>query len=182
MSGNHFSRYKDFSSYELIKEIYHWCNCMYLNSIQFAAGREILKSRMRFLNNFKRSNSTEIIENKTEVAEILIQDYKLYCKYECNDMPAVIDVNNRHMRAFFKRLHKKLSSALNKFDKNWGYRGVWGYGTDYGICHCEQDHQAIKNSRNLRKAVECLRKIALETNNEACIQTLKDLGIKRRYK
>lgn len=126
------SKYQEYSSQKLIKKINSWCNDTYLNSIKYAAARESLIERIRFLRNFHRKNLLDI---DSELQRLLIFDYSLFCKYECNNWPVVIDYDNQHMNKFYKNLQKQLSSALNKLDRCWGYRGVRGYGINYGKCH-----------------------------------------------
>ncbi len=126
------SKYQEYSSQKLIKKINSWCNDTYLNSIQYAAARESLIERIRFLRNYHRKNLLDI---DSELQRLLIFDYSLFCKYECNNWPVVIDYDNQHMNKFYKNLQKQLSSELNKLDRCWGYRGVRGYGINYGKCH-----------------------------------------------
>lgn len=174
-SNNHFSKYKYYLSHDLLQKVNFWCKDCYLNSIQYATIRETLRERIGYLSNFIHDSSKKCLEGKTQVESILIEDYKLYCRFNCKDIEAVIDVNNPDMRTFFKKLYKKLFTALNRFDKSWGYYGVRGYGMNYGRCHIEQERNIVQVHRRLNVAVECLKKIAAETRNKDCLQALKEL-------
>ena len=78
------SKYQEYPSQKLIKKINSWCNDTYLNSIQYAAARESLIERIRFLRNFHRNN---LFEKNSELQRLVIFDYSLFCKYECNNRP-----------------------------------------------------------------------------------------------
>ncbi len=176
MSGNHYTEYKYYTSHDLIDKVNRWCNGLNLNSKKYAKMREALRIRIKLLNNYNGNHG--VFENyniQNELIRGLINDYKLYCKYECNDLVAELYPTNQHMNRYFKNLRKQLLSALNQLDRCWGYQGIWGYGMNYGECHIEQERDAFRIHRNLKIAIECLKKVAEETSNETCIRTLSEL-------
>lgn len=176
MSKNHYTEYKNYSSLDLISKVNRWCSGLYLSSKKFAEMRETLRIRIKFLNNYNRNKSVFQNSIHNEVFSVLINDYKLYCKHECDDSAVELSPANQHMNKFFKNLQKQLLSALNQLDRCWGFYGVWGYGMNYGKCHIEQESDAIKIHRQLNTAIECLKKVAEEIRNEECIKTLAELG------
>lgn len=48
-----------------------------------------------------------------------------------------------------------------------------GYGLDYGLSHVEMDFFNLQNHRKLDIALSCLKKIANETQNKNCVETLE---------
>lgn len=175
MSKNHYTEYKNYSSHDLIGKVNRWCSRLYLSSKKFAEMRETLRIRIKFLNNYNRNKSVFQNDIQNEVFRVLKNDYKLYCKHECNDFTFELSPENQHMNKYFKNLQKQLLSALNQLDRCWGFYGIWGYGMNYGKCHIEQESDAIRIHRKLNTAIECLKKVAEETGNEECIQTLAEL-------
>ena len=176
MSGNHYTEYKYYSSHDLIDKVNRWCSGFYLNSVKFAEMRETLRIRIKLLNNYNINHAVFEKNNiQNELIRGLINDYKLYCKYECNDLGVELSPTNQHMNRYFKNLHKQLLSALNQLDRCWGYRGVWGYGMNYGKCHIELELDTIRIHRDLNTVIECLKKVAEKTGNEDCIRTLTEL-------
>lgn len=138
--SKHSTKYKYYSSLDLIKKVNSWCESHYLDSIRFSDMRETLKNRIGVLNCYKKThfNLSNVINEDCPEYEIL-RDYKLYCKKEGKEMPLCFDGTNHHMNKYFKQLQKALSSALNKLDSFWGFDGVVGYGLDYGFSHIEMD-------------------------------------------
>ena len=138
--SKHSTKYKYYSSIDLIKKVNFWCKCHYLDSIRFSDMRETLKNRIGVLNCYKKThfNLSNVINEDCLEYEIL-RDYKLYCKKEGSEVPLCFDGTNHHMNKYFKQLQKALSSALNKLDSFWGFDGVVGYGLDYGFSHIEMD-------------------------------------------
>ena len=138
--SKHSTKYKYYSSLDLIKKVNSWCESHYLDSIRFSDMRETLKNRIGVLNRYKKThfNLSNIINEDYPEYEI-IRDYKLYCKKEGSEEPLCFDGTNHHMNKYFKQLQKALSSALNKLDSFWGFDGVMGYGLDYGFSHIEMD-------------------------------------------
>ena len=175
MSKNHYTEYKNYSSLDLISKVNRWCSGLYLSSKKFAEMRETLRIRIKFLNNYNRNKSVFQNSIHNEVLSVLINDYKLYCKRECNDFTVELSHENQHMNKYFKNLQKQLLSALNQLDRCWGFYGVWGYGMNYGKCHIEQELDVIEIHRKLNAAIECLKKVAEETGNEDCIEILSEL-------
>ncbi len=176
MSKNHYTEYKNYSSLDLISKVNRWCSGLYLSSKKFAEMRETLRIRIKFLNNYNRNKSVFQNSIHNEVFSVLINDYKLYCKHECNDFTVELSPENQHMNKYFKNLQKQLLSALNQLDRCWGFYGVWGYGMNYGKCHIEQELDVIGIHRKLNTAIECLKTVAEEIRNEECIKTLAELG------
>ena len=119
--SKHSTKYKYYSSLDLIKKVNSWCESHYLDSIRFSDMRETLKNRIGVLNRYKKThfNLSNIINEDYPEYEI-IRDYKLYCKKEGKEMPLCFDGTNHHMNKYFKQLQKALSSALNKLDSFWG--------------------------------------------------------------
>ena len=138
--SKHSTKYKYYSSLDLIKKVNFWCESHYLDSIRFLDMRETLKNRIGVLNRYKKTHfnlSNNINEDCPEYE--IIRDYKLYCKKEGSEESLCFDGINHHMNKYFKQLQKALSSALNKLDSFWGFDGVVGYGLDYGFSHVEMD-------------------------------------------
>ena len=179
MSKNHYTEYKNYSSLDLISKVNRWCSGLYLSSKKYAEMRESLRIRIKVLNNYNRNKA--VFQNEfqneshNELFRVLINDYKLYCKHECNNFAFELSPANQHMNKYVKNLQKQLLSALNQLDRCWGFYGVWGYGMNYGECHIEQESDVIRIHRKLNTAIECLKKVAEETGNEECIKTLAEL-------
>lgn len=172
--SKHSTKYKDFSSIDLIKKVDSWCDSHYLDSIRFSDMRETLKNRIRLLNRYNKTHFIlSNIINKDCPEYAIIRDYKLYCKNEEKQELLCFDGTNHHMNKYFKQLQKSLSSALNKLDSFWGFDGIVGYGLDYGLSHVEMDFFNLQNHRKLDIALSCLKKIAKETQNKNCVETLE---------
>lgn len=172
--SKHSTKYKYYSSIDLIKKVNSWCECHYLDSIRFSDMRETLKNRICVLNRYKKTHFdlSNILNEKYPEYEI-IRDYKLYCKKEGKEALFCFEGTNHHMNKYFKQLQKALSSALNKLDRFWGFDGVVGYGLDYGLSHDEMDLFNLQIHRKLNIALSCLKEIAIETQNKKCVETLK---------
>lgn len=172
--SKHSTKYKYYSSIDLIKKVNFWCECHYLDSIRFSDMRETLKNRICVLNRYKKTHFdlSNILNEKYPEYEI-IRDYKLYCKKEGKETLFCFEGTNHHMNKYFKQLQKALSSALNKLDRFWGFDGVVGYGLDYGLSHDEMDLFNLQIHRKLNIALSCLKEIAIETQNKKCVETLK---------
>lgn len=161
---------KYISSHILIEKVESCCNDFYLNSVQFAKLRESLRNRIAALNNYHRTHTLDCAQS--DLQHGLISDYEQFCKHTCSNFPADMAPGNPHMNKYFKHLHKQLSTALNKLDRCWGYRGVRGYGIDYGKCHIEMEMNVIKLARKYNTALDFIKKLAEETKNEECLQML----------
>ena len=172
-SNKHFKKYKNFYSKDLITKVDKWCNSLYMSSTKYAEMREVLRNRIGFIKRYQQKPfDLKEIKDYSSVGYEIICEYAYHCKFECGDMPVILDSTNHHLNRYLKLLQKKLSTSLNKLDRFWGYYGVWGYGINYGINHIEIESYHIKTLRKLNMAMDCLRKVAEETNNKDCKEVL----------
>ena len=106
MSKNHYTEYKYYSSHDLISKVNRWGSGIYLSSKKYAKMRETLRIRIKFLNNYNRNKAIFQNDIHNEVFRILKNDYKLYCKHECDDFAVELSPANQHMNKYFKNLQK----------------------------------------------------------------------------
>ena len=171
MPGRYGKKY--IPSHCLIEKVNNCCNDSYLDSPRYARLREEVRERMAFISCYQRNHSLSFPQ--CDVQHGIISDYIAFCKYPCGNFPADITPGNPHLNKYLKILHRQLSSALNRLDGCWGYRGVRGYGLNYGKCHLEMEVNIIRLARKYNKALEFIRKTAKETNGRECLLMLKEL-------